>query len=98
MSEPEQFEILILGSGQGGRLLPGIWRDRAKSLPLTGSMNGSSRLRSRRPCDTGIGAPIRSHLVRSPMSEGSVSARCRHSKERRTSAEFAPKQAFVTRS
>ena len=36
MSQPEQFEVLILGSGQGGKLLAywlGIWRDRGGGQP-----------------------------------------------------------------
>src|SRR4029077_14944911 len=33
MSQPERFEVLILGSGQGGKLLVGIWRDRGDGPP-----------------------------------------------------------------
>jgi hypothetical protein len=34
MSQPEQFEVLILGSGQGGESYwLGIWRDRGDGLP-----------------------------------------------------------------
>jgi hypothetical protein len=28
MSRPEQFDVLILGSGKGGKLLLGTWRNR----------------------------------------------------------------------
>jgi hypothetical protein len=35
MSQPERFEVLILGSGQGASYWLGIWRDRGGGLPLS---------------------------------------------------------------
>jgi hypothetical protein len=33
MLQPERYEVLVLGSGQGGKLLAWLWPDRGGGLP-----------------------------------------------------------------